>query len=141
MHALFARTLFDLLREQSQRYPAGLAVVAGAASVTYCELAGRARRLAAALIGRGVRRGDRIGILLSNRLEWLDICFAASAVGAVAVPFSTWSTRSELEFLIADSNIALLFASSVTGDRDYAVDLAALAPRVAMGATEEQVPH
>ncbi len=141
MHALFARTLFDLLREQSQRYPAGLAVVAGAASVTYCELAGRARRLAAALIGRGVRRGDRIGILLNNRLEWLDICFAASAVGAVAVPLSTWSTRSELEFLIADSNIALLFASSVTGDRDYAVDLAALAPQVAMGATAEQFPH
>ena len=42
---------------------------------------------------RVVRRGDRVAMLLNNRVEWLEVCIGAAAIGAVAAPFSTWSTR------------------------------------------------
>jgi fatty-acyl-CoA synthase len=131
--APFARTLFDVVHEQAERRPEALAVIDGALAVTYAELSRSVRRIASALVERGVRRGARIGILAQNRLEWIEVAVAAGAAGAVAVPFSTWSTRQELDFLIRDSGIVMLFASAKFGDRDYAADLASLLPSLAAG--------
>ncbi len=133
MRAPFARTLFELSREQAERYPNALAVVDGSRSVTFAELWRAVEANAAALVARSVVRGERIGILAQNRLEWIEIALAAGAAGAIAVPFSTWSTRQELDFLFRDSGIAMLFASATFGDRDYAGDLAALLPGLAAG--------
>ena len=126
MQAPFSRNLFDLVREQAGRHPAGLAVIAADAQVTYAELALRARRLATGLAGAGIRRGDRIGMLLNTRLEWIEVCLAAAALGAVAVPFSTWATRREIDFLLADSGVRMLVTLATFGERDYATDLTAL---------------
>ena len=126
MRAPLGRTFIDLLREQSERYRDAIAVISGSDRVSYSDLLARAGRVSAALHRRGLRRGERVGILMSNRLEWLEICFGASALGATVVPFSTWSTRHELEFLLEDSGIRYLFALASFGDRDYAADLAAL---------------
>lgn len=126
MDAPLSRTLFDLLREQARRDGARPAVIARGETVSYAELLGRTERVASALLKRGIGRGDRIGLLISNRIAWLELCFGASAVGATVVPFSTWSSRQELEFLLADSKVRLLFALPIFGDRDFAADLAAL---------------
>jgi fatty-acyl-CoA synthase len=128
MRAPFSRSLFDLLAEQAERYPDRVAVVAGETRATYPELLARARRVAAALRARGVGRGDRVGLLLNNAIEWVELCFGAAATGATVVPFSTWSKRRELEFLIADSGVRALFALDRFGDQDYAGDLAELIP-------------
>src|SRR5206468_7176467 len=74
-------------------------------------------RSAAALQARGIGSGDRVGILVNNRLEWLEACFGIAALGAVAVPISTWSKPGELAFLLADSEIVALFAITRFGDR------------------------
>lgn len=128
MRAPYSRNLFDLLCELSERFPANVALIAGEERITYPALEARVRRIAAGLKSAGVVRGDRVGVLLSNRPEWIEICFAASALGAVTVPFSTWSKRGELDFLLADSNIRVLFALGSFGGQDYAADLAALIP-------------
>ena len=141
MKAPFGRTLFDVLAEQAERHGDVPAVIAGAAEISYAELAARANRVASALAARGIRRGDRIGILIGNRPEWLEICLGASGAGAVAVPLSTWSTRRELEFLLADADIRALFALAEFGDRDYARDLAMLAPEIAEGRPAEKFPR
>src|SRR5438105_2012822 len=105
-----SRTLFDLLCEQAKRYPERIAVICGEREVTYPQLADRAGRIAAALRARGIGRGDRVGILVNNRLEWLEACLGAAALGAVAVPFSTWSKPGELAYLLADSEVVALIA-------------------------------
>ncbi|HEV2334392.1 MAG TPA: AMP-binding protein, partial [Stellaceae bacterium] len=79
------RTLFALLCEQADRFPERIAIISGERAATYRELADGAGRIAAALQTRGIGRGDRVGILVNNRLEWLEACFGASALGAVAV--------------------------------------------------------
>lgn len=62
---------------------------------TYAELWDRARRLAAALASRGVKRGDRVAFWSSNRPEFLEFLFGVPALGAIAVPLDHWWTGAE----------------------------------------------
>ena len=126
MRAPYSRNLFDLVCEQAERFPEQLAVIDGELRVSYVQLEARARRLAGALRSAGIGRGDRIGMLLNNRVEWLEVCIGAAAIGAVAAPFSTWSTRRELDFLLADSGARMLFCLDRFGEQDYAADLGLL---------------
>jgi fatty-acyl-CoA synthase len=130
MRAPLGRNLFDILCEMAGRLPAQTAVIANDEHINWRDLEMRARRVAAGLQAFGVSRGDRIGLLLNNRAEWLEICFGAAALGAVTVPFSTWSKRGEIEFLLRDSKVKVLFALEGFADQDYAADLAALVPEL-----------
>jgi fatty-acyl-CoA synthase len=128
MRPPYSRILFDLACEQADRYGSAPAIITDGTETSYEQLAESVRRVAAAMQARGVRRGDRVGLVAENRREWIEVVFAASAVGAIACPFSTWSTRSELEFLLRDSQVKILFTSSRFGDSDYVADLTALIP-------------
>src|SRR5436190_1430308 len=90
-----SRTLYGLLHEQAERFPERIAVICGERRATYRDLADAAGRIAAALRAAGFRRGDRVGLLINNRLEWLECCFGAAEVGATIVPFSTWPKPAE----------------------------------------------
>lgn len=133
----YSRTFPELVREQGERAPDALALVAPQGRYTYRDLAARAARVAGALRRAGVRRGDRVGLLVGNAVEWIDVFLAAGAVGAVPIPFSTWSTRSELGVLIEDAGLALLVASGRYGERDFESDLRALAGTAGMPAKEQ----
>ena len=126
MRAPYSRNLIDLVCEQAERYPQQAAVIADGQRFTYADLAERAGRVAGALGHAGIGRGDRVAMLINNRVEWIDICLGAAALGAVAVPFSTWSTQREIDFLLTDSGARMLFALERFGERDYAADLAEL---------------
>jgi fatty-acyl-CoA synthase len=121
MQAPFSRTLFELLEEQSRA--GGVAVVSGEESLTYAQLADRARRAASVLRAQGVRRCDRVGLLINNCTEWLEIAFGAWLLGAVATPFTTWCTRHELEYLLADSEVKAMISLPRFGREDYAAIL------------------
>src|SRR5437762_3473037 len=99
MQPPYSRTWFALLCEQAERHPDRIAMISGGTEASYRKLAERAGRLATGLKARGIGRGSRVGILIDNRVEWLEAMFGAVALGAVAVPFSTWSKEAELEFL------------------------------------------
>ena len=129
MQAPFSRTAFELLCEQAAKSPDRPVAITAAGDVSYAALAGRARSVAHGLRASGIGRGDPIGLLANNCIEWLEIFFAASALGAVVVPFSTWSTAAELDFLLRDSGVRCLFTLARFGERDFARDIAALRTR------------
>ncbi len=131
MRAPFSRTLPDLLDEQALLGGDRAAVISEGVVTSYTSLARRAGELAAGLRAQGVKRGDRIGLLASNRIEWLEICFGSLAVGAVLVPISTWSTQAELEFILADSGITTLFSVASVGKENFIASLTALRPNLA----------
>jgi fatty-acyl-CoA synthase len=118
--------MFELLCEQADAAPERSFAITLDRSVSYAALEARARIVAQHLLMSGIRRGDRIGLLCDNRIEWLEIFFAAAALGAVVVPFSTWSTARELDFLLSDSRVRLLFTISGFGERYCAEDIATL---------------
>jgi fatty-acyl-CoA synthase len=126
MQAPFSRTMFELLCEQAATAPERAVAITADARISYSALEARARGTARRMHEAGIRRGDRIGLLSDNRIEWLEVFFAAAALGAVVVPFSTWSTARELDFLLSDSGVRLLFAVPRFGDRDFVADIAAL---------------
>ena len=64
-------------------------VVFGDRAVTYGAANARANRVANALRALGVQQGMRVGILLRNRLEYLDLWFGLSKIGAIQVPVNT----------------------------------------------------
>src|SRR5438552_14078435 len=101
MQAPLSRTMFELLCEQAAAAPERAVAITLDRSMSYAALADRTRIVAQCLRRSGVQRGDRVGLLCDNRMEWLEVFFAAAAIGAIVVPFSTWSTRRELDFLLS----------------------------------------
>jgi fatty-acyl-CoA synthase len=129
MQAPFSRTAFELLCEQAAASPDRPIAITSAGPVSYAALTARVRSLAGNLQASGLGRGDAVGLLANNCVEWLEIFFAAAALGAIVVPFSTWSTAAELEFLLADSGVRYLFTLARFGERDFASDIAILRTR------------
>jgi fatty-acyl-CoA synthase len=123
-----SRTLSALLAEQAERLPGAAAVLSGERVATYRDLATAVARVAGGMKAHGVGRGDRVGILMENRIEWLEAAFGAAALGAVAVPLSTWSKPAELAFLFADAGLSLLLAVGGFGGQDFAAAVDALVP-------------
>jgi long-chain acyl-CoA synthetase len=58
----------------------------------------------------GIAKGDRVAIAMANLPEWPVAFFAATSLGAIAVPLNAWWTGAELEFGLADSGSKLLIA-------------------------------
>src|ERR1700690_2923178 len=66
------------------------------ARLTRGALRAASRVAARKLVGAGVTKGMRVGLLCPNRLEWLPLAFGALRLGAVLVPFSTLWKRDEI---------------------------------------------
>ena len=81
------RTLLDILRETSARYPQASAIEDAAGALSYAELLVQVGRIAARLHEQGVRRGDRVGVRMPSggRELYLSI-LGIMAVGAAYVP-------------------------------------------------------
>ena len=128
MIAPSSRTLGELLFEQAARYADAPAVFCGDRVASYAALKDHAARIASALAARGIKHGDRVGLLLNNRLEWVETFFGAAMLGAEIVAFSTWSTQDELDYLIADSGISSLVTLDNFSGQDFSAILRALVP-------------
>jgi O-succinylbenzoate-CoA ligase len=79
--------------------------------LSYTELNAATNRVANALLGLGVRKGDRVALLLMNGAEFVESFFAAAKIGAVVVPLNWRLVPDELEFILADSGAKVLLYS------------------------------
>ncbi len=68
----------------------------------------KANRVANAMIGRGVKKGEKVGILLMNCLEWLPIYFGILKSGAVAVPLNYRYSADEIDYCVNLADIEIL---------------------------------
>jgi fatty-acyl-CoA synthase len=123
MQAPYSRVLGDLLRERADRYATRPAVISAHGAMTYDTLADRAARIAAGLRARGIRRGDRVGLLVNNRPEWLEAFFGIAMAGGVVVALSTWSTADELDWLLQDAQVRMLIMMDRFGDNNFVAAL------------------
>lgn len=84
--------------------------------ITWSVFDEKANRVANMLLARGVKKGDKIGILLMNCLEWLPIYFGILKTGAIAVPLNFRYTAEEIRYCVelAEVNI-LLFGPEFIG--------------------------
>ena len=104
----------DLLAERARLTPGRLALVAVETGqrLTYAELNERAERAAAAVVAAGVAPGERYGILFHNSVDFIALFFAAAKCGGIVVPLSTRATVHELDQIVRDCGMGVLFAGS-----------------------------
>ena len=91
--------------------------------MTWREFDEKANRFANLLLSRNVKKGDKIGILLMNCIEWLPIYFGILKAGAMAVPLNFRYTADEIRYCVdlADVDI-LVFGPEFTGRVEQIAD-------------------
>ena len=114
-----SRTAPALLAELAERHPDTEFVVGGDRRLRYPGFRAEARRLARGLHALGVRRGDKVTILMGNRPEWLVANFAILALGGVMVSLNTWATRRELAYMLDHSDASVLITVDRFLGQDY----------------------
>lgn len=102
-------TLGRWIRDRGLCSPGRVALEQGVRTVLYGELDGRSEGLAGALLGAGLRRGDRVASLTLNRPEHVELFFACAKAGLTLVPLSHRLAAAELAFQLADAEPRLLF--------------------------------
>ena len=100
--------LADALRASAREYPGKVAAIAGNTRLTYAELDGLARRLAAGLAGLGVRRGEHVALLLPNVPQFTVSYYAGLLLGCPVVPLNVLLTKDEIAYHLADSDAVAL---------------------------------
>ena len=81
-------------------------------SLAFAELATRVDRVAAALAGVGIERGDRVGIMLPNRVQWPLAWLGLATLGAVMVPVNTGYRSADAGFLLEHAGVRAVIAAS-----------------------------
>ncbi|HCJ41869.1 class I adenylate-forming enzyme family protein [uncultured Ruminococcus sp.] len=91
--------------------------------ITWSVFNEKANRFANLLISRGVKKGDKVGILLMNCLEWLPIYFGILKTGALAVPLNFRYTADEIKYCVELAEVDILvFGPTFIGRVEEIVD-------------------
>src|SRR5436190_22785397 len=91
------RTILDYLADQVRDRPTAPALLFKGATISYTDLDRDSDAFAAALIGLGVTRGDRIALLLPNSPQFTVAQFGAWKIGAIVSPLNPIYTEHALE--------------------------------------------
>lgn len=97
-------------------FPNHVAVIDAGRKITYRELNDRATRFAHVLSGLGAQKGDRIFVLLPNRVETLEVLFGCLKIGAVFAPANFRLSAEEIGFLVDDVDAGILVFDTDYGD-------------------------
>ncbi len=122
------RTLDAWLDACADQYPERDLVVTDERTLTYAEVAAESRRLADGLVALGVRRGDRVGLLMANHAEFVTLKFAIARAGAVAIPFNFLYRTDELRYVLQQSDCKVLITNAGFKDLDHAAMLDEIVP-------------
>ncbi len=133
-----SHTIAGYLREVAALHGPGEAVVMRSGgyrqSWSYDDLLARSLEVAKALVASGVGKDARVGILMTNRPEFLSSLFGAALAGAVPVALSTFSTRAELDHLLKAAQVSLLLFESQVLRKNFQEMLSELEPAIANAA-------
>ncbi|MDH6264214.1 crotonobetaine/carnitine-CoA ligase [Bradyrhizobium sp. BR13661] len=102
------RILSTILTRQAERYGDRVLLVAGATRWTFAQAAAMAAASAQALVDAGIKPGDRVALMCSNRPEFLQVYLGCAWLGAIAVPINTALRGFQLSHIFRNSRPALL---------------------------------
>jgi acyl-CoA synthetase (AMP-forming)/AMP-acid ligase II len=103
-------TVDRLVRQRAERYGDKPAVIDTDSRITYAELDVSTRAMAAAFIDAGVGKGTRVGLIMPNCAQWVQIAVALTRIGAVLVPLSTLLQPPELKAQLRVASVQVLIA-------------------------------
>lgn len=132
---LGALTLGGFLREVCRMHSGREALVFHSSSgevirLSYDEVWAQACDVARALIARGVTKETRVGVLATNRPEWVVATFGVVLAGGTCVAMSTFASRDEFEYQLRIGDVSILIFERSVLKRDFAEELDQLVPEL-----------
>ena len=104
-------TVVELIRRSALVAPNGEAVICGERRINWQEFDLRINKVANALIATGINKGDRVAILASTSIEYVEIFMGTLRAGACIVPLSSMASAEALQKMIEDCGAKILFLS------------------------------
>ncbi len=106
------RNLVELICNSAERTPQAEALVDGERRLDYATLRNRVLTAASGLRARGLKRGERVGLLLDKRQETVEAIFAIAAAGGVCVPINPLLKPDQVLHILRDSGARSLVSSA-----------------------------
>jgi acyl-CoA synthetase (AMP-forming)/AMP-acid ligase II len=128
------RSLYQMLERAAATEPDRCALVCEQERLSYRQLLSESGRLAAGMASAGVKAGDRVALLLGNRIEFVVALFAAARLGAITVPLSTREQTPGLTYMLQHcAAVLLLHEAALAGLLPRAEAVPALMHRWQLG--------
>lgn len=118
--AAMTETVPGMIARAVERWATREIMVTPDARLTYGALDEQSRQLSRALVAAGVGKGSRVGVQLPNGPSWLVAWFAATRIGAIAVPISTFYQPPEVAWVLRHADLQLLLVQRQMFGRDFA---------------------
>ncbi|WP_028922678.1 class I adenylate-forming enzyme family protein [Pseudonocardia acaciae] len=129
-----------LLRHGAGENPSATAVSAPQGRLTYGELDADAGRLANALLGLGLRPGDRVAVLLRNRLEYPVVDVALASAGLVRVALNVRLDPGTFRYIAADCEVRALITEAAFDEISAELSAEAAIPWLRIGEPGSEPP-
>ncbi len=125
-------TVGGLLEENALKYPDRDALVYSDRDLKYSyrELNARVEKLARGMHALGISQGDHVGIWATNIPDWLTVFYATARIGAITITVNTSYRPSELEYVLRQSDMKILFLIDGYRDTDYVQTVLDLVPEL-----------
>jgi acyl-CoA synthetase (AMP-forming)/AMP-acid ligase II len=115
-HRIAVTTLGDHLLRAADRWPDNDAIVFPTGRWSYAELADRAYFRARSLLALGLERGDHVGVLMPNCLDYVELLFGIALMGGVAVPVNARYKAGELAYVVENADLKALVTNDLTSE-------------------------
>ena len=132
------------LLEISRGHGNHVAVVYEGERITYNAQHRAIAKLAHELVATyGIKKGDRVGLVMRNYPEWPIIFWAATSIGAIIVPLNAWWTGAELEYGLNDSGCRLVFVDTARARSlaEHADNLTSCEHTIVVRGDDDLSPH
>jgi acyl-CoA synthetase (AMP-forming)/AMP-acid ligase II len=135
------RSLWQMVTDAAARNPDGEALICGSERLTWRETLQRSSAIAAGLQALDLQKGDRLALLLENRIEFVLALFGAAQLGLVTVLLSTRQQKPEIAYVMANCGAKAILHESTLGERlPDAADVPELVHRISIGAFAGSLP-
>ena len=115
--SIVAQSLPDLFGAVAARHPVAIAVSSGDTRFTYEEVRVRSEGLAAVLIDRGIRVGDRVAVALPRSVDLVVAIIAVVRAGATYVPIDLQYPDARIHYVLADAGPKAILSTDESAGR------------------------
>jgi crotonobetaine/carnitine-CoA ligase len=105
-----------MLSRQAEHFATKPLVSAGDTTWTYAQTRDAAARFAGTLRSAGIKPGDRVAVMCSNRIEFLEVVLGCAWTGVVAVPINVASRGPQLQHILSNCGARLLVMETTLGE-------------------------
>jgi acyl-CoA synthetase (AMP-forming)/AMP-acid ligase II len=111
--------LGQILKVNAKKFPRTVALKDAGRALTYPDLNRRVNKLAHSLLGLGLKKGDKVAVLLENSIEIVEVFLATAKTGIVIVPINFRLISPDVEYIAADADAkAFVVHDEFTGTVD-----------------------